>query len=220
MWAVLPRKGQILIVVAAAVVVVWALDAVLDWWTEKDGSVLGRISLTATILGVVLVGVAEKTWRHIWRWVPPLGRWIFPDLTGQWEGTLTSNWEKPETKSRLEPIAATIAIRQGLFSTAVSLETAETPTSHSKHCILEAYPETARWRIWYSYDNEPMPELRHRSSAHKGVAWLEFTPGRNREELIGQYYTDRMTAGSIRVHRVSTEVDWSASTIERDLAVR
>jgi hypothetical protein len=32
MWAVLPRKGQILIVVAAAVVVVWALDAVLDWW--------------------------------------------------------------------------------------------------------------------------------------------------------------------------------------------
>lgn len=205
MWAALSRKSQILIAVAAAVVAAWAIDALLDWWTGKDGTILGRISLAATIVGAALMPIAEKAWRPIWRLVPPLARWIFPDLTGRWEGTLTSAWVDPETKESPPPIPTRITIRQSLFSTVVTLRTDETPLSRSTRTFLEVEPETGQWRIWYSYDNEPKPEVRHRSSPHKGVAWLEYAPDNDPSELTGQYYTDRMTAGSIRVRRKSAE---------------
>jgi hypothetical protein len=33
--------------------------------------------------------------------------------------------------------------------------------------------EAGRFRFWYSYDNTPRAEYRHRSARHEGVAWLE-----------------------------------------------
>ena len=170
MWALLSQKSQITIAIGVGLVTAWALDATHDLWTGSDGSILKWGSLTVFIVGAVLIPLANKTWRPLWRRVPILSHWIFPDLTGRWKGTLTSTWENPETKAKLAPIVTTITIRQGLFSTAVSLETGETPVSHSRHCVLEAYPETARWRIWYSYDNEPKPEVRHQARRIKG--WL------------------------------------------------
>ena len=141
MWALLSQKSQITIAIGVGLVTAWARDATHDLWTGSDGSILKWGSLTVFIVGAVLIPLANKTWRPLWRRVPILSHWIFPDLTGRWKGTLTSTWENPETKAKLAPIVTTITIRQGLFSTAVSLETGETPVSHSRHCVLEVIPK-------------------------------------------------------------------------------
>src|SRR3546814_12653567 len=33
----------------------------------------------------------NPVWRWVWKKVPPLGRWIFPDLNGEWDVEIVSN---------------------------------------------------------------------------------------------------------------------------------
>jgi len=162
--------------------------------------VLKLLSLAITVVGTVLVLGAEASWRWIWRRLPMLGRKAFPDLNGKWAGTLISTWINPETGQALQPIPAEITIRQRLFATTVSLKTAESE-SHSTRCILERLPDIGRFRIWYSYNNDQLAQVRHRSSPHEGVAFLEFDPDVSSNSLTGRYYTARKTTGDIAVTR-------------------
>ena len=76
-------------------------------------------------------------------------------------------------------------------------------TSHSTRALLERFPETRRFRIWYSYDNEPQARVGHRSSLHEGVAYLEYNLDVNPNRLSGRYYTARRTTGDIELSRTS-----------------
>ncbi|MBN9374588.1 MAG: hypothetical protein J0I40_04180, partial [Cellulomonas sp.] len=126
------------------------------------------------------------TWREVWRRFPALQRRAFPDLNGTWEGTLVSTWVDPETGQTKPPIPTTITIRQGLLSMAVSLKTGES-TSHSTRALLEKFSETSRFRIWYSYNNDPQAQYQHRSSPHEGVAFLELDADSDMNRLTGRY---------------------------------
>ena len=77
-------------------------------------------------------------------------------------------------------------------------------TSYSTRCLLEADREAGRFRFWYSYDNNPRAQYRHRSARHEGVAWLELDIDTDPERLVGDYYTDRRTSGDIDVRRLKT----------------
>jgi hypothetical protein len=57
-------------------------------------------------------------------------------------------------------------------------------------CFLERFPETAQFRIWYSYNNDPKALVRHRSSPHEGVAYLELDGNAGPSHLTGRYYTE------------------------------
>ena len=103
----------------------------------------------------------------------------------------------------LPPISAEITIRQRLFASSVSLKTGESE-SHSTRCVLERLPEIGRFRIWYSYNNDPLAQVRHRSSPHEGVAFLEYDPDAETKKLVGRYYTARKTTGDIEVFRQSS----------------
>jgi hypothetical protein len=144
----------------------------------------------------------SAVWRRLWARFPWIGRKLFPDLTGTWEGHLISTWINPETGQRLPPIPATIWIRQGLFTTSIKLRTGES-ISYSNRCLLEADPDAGRFRFWYSYDNDPKAEFRYRSARHEGVAWLEMDIDADPERLIGYYYTERKTSGDMDVRRTS-----------------
>jgi SMODS-associating 2TM, beta-strand rich effector domain len=124
MWALVPRKTQILIIAALAIILAWGMEALLEIIQGERTSTLKFISLVATLISTVLVGVVSAVWQSLWARLPWIGRKTFPDLTGTWEGYLTSTWINPETGQRLPPIPTTIWIRQSLFTTSIKLRTA------------------------------------------------------------------------------------------------
>jgi hypothetical protein len=200
MWSLLGRSTQVTIIVGAGLCLAWAYDAVYGFWTGQVPNNIKLISLIVFIIGVVFAGVAEIAWRPLWRRFPLLQRKMFPDLNGSWKGTLTSTWVDPTTGSSKPPIPTDIIIRQGLFTTSVSLRTQES-ASHSTRSFLEPFRDTGRFRIWYSYNNDPQAQFLHRSSPHEGVAFLECEFDANPDRLTGRYYTARRTTGDIDVRR-------------------
>lgn len=200
MWSLLGKKAQITIILAAGLLTAWTIDAGYALALHRDPGVLKLLSLAVTVVGTGLVLAAEACWRWVWRRAPVLGRKAFPDLNGKWTGTLASTWVNPETKQTLPPIPAEITIRQRLFATSVSLKTGESE-SHSTRCVLERLPDIGRFRVWYSYNNDPVAQVRHRSSPHEGVAFLEFDPDAGPDRLAGRYYTARKTTGDMEFTR-------------------
>jgi hypothetical protein len=196
MWALLPRSTQVLIIAALAIVLAWGAEGASQWLSGNATSTLKYISLVASLISVGLAALAGAVWRPLWRRFRWIERKTFPDLTGTWEGTLVSTWIDPTTGQRKPPIAITISIRQGLFTTSIKLRTGES-TSYSTRCLLEADREAGRFWLWYSYDNRPKAEFTHRSARHEGVAWLEVDIDSAPSQLIGCYYTDRKTSGDI-----------------------
>lgn len=198
MWAVLSRKTQLLLVLATGFVAVRAIDAVVALLGSEPLNLWKSISLAVTAVGVVAAFIGEASWRWVWRRMPLLQRAVFPDLNGTWSGFLRSTWVNPETGENPSPIPTRIFIRQGLFSTAVHLETGES-SSDSNHVILERVGRTGRHRIWYDYANTPDAVVRPRSQPHDGVAYLEIDLARAAKRLTGRYYTARGTTGDIEI---------------------
>ncbi len=206
MWALVPRKTQVLIVGGVAIILAWGIEASLEIIQGSSPPTWKFISLVATIISFVLVGIVSVIWRSVWALFPWIRRKTFPDLNGTWEGHLVSTWINPETGQCLEPIPTTIWVRQGIFTTSIKLQTGES-TSYSTRCLLEADHDAGRFRFWYSYSNDPKAEFRYRSGHHEGVAWLELDIDTDPERLVGYYYTERKTSGDIDVRRTKATVD-------------
>jgi hypothetical protein len=206
MWSLLGRKTKLTIILAAGFFFAWAYDAAYEYLTGQVPNNIKLISLFVFVVGVLFAGIAEIAWRPLWRRFPLLQRKAFPDLSGTWKGTLTSTWVDAETASPKPPIPTDITIRQGLFATSVLLKTGES-TSHSTRCFLEPFRDTGRFRIWYSYNNDPQAQFHHRSSPHEGVAFLECDFDADPNRLPGRYYTDRRTTGDIDVRRKKPKTD-------------
>lgn len=202
MWSLLPRQRQLSIIVIATLLTAWAIDAIYTLLGGHTPGVGKVASLVVTLLGGILVTLFNATWRGLWRRFPALQRGAFPDLNGTWEGTLVSTWVDPETGKTKQPIPTTITIRQSLLSMVVSLKTGES-TSHSTRALLERFSETSRFRVWYSYNNDPQAQYQHRSSPHEGVAFLELDTSSDMNRLTGRYYTARRTTGDIDVVRAN-----------------
>jgi hypothetical protein len=200
MWSLLDKKWRLIIVLATGFLFVRTYDVVVALIGSEPLSFGKSVTLSATLIGTILAFLANHFWRDIWRICPALEGWAFPDLNGTWKGSLISTWVNPETKQGVPPIDTTITIRQGLFSTSVSLKTGESE-SHSKHVVLERLTNIHRFRIWYTYHNGPKAEHRHRSAPHEGLAYLDVDWDGNRNVIEGHYYTERKTTGDIKVTR-------------------
>jgi hypothetical protein len=200
MWSLLGRNTQLTIIIGAAFCLAWACDAAYQLLTGQLPNNVKFVLLFIFIIGIVFAGIADIVWRPLWRRFPLLQRKTFPDLNGTWKGTLTSTWVDPATGSPKPPIPTDIVIRQGLFTTSISLKTGES-ASHSTRSFLEPFRDTGRFRIWYSYNNDPQAQFQHRSSPHEGVAFLECEFGTDPFRLTGRYYTARRTTGDIDVRR-------------------
>lgn len=200
MWQLISRSKQVTILVALTIIVILALQAAAQLWGSETPPLYKSVSLVAFAVGTILAGIANFTWRWLWRRVPSLNRWLFPDLNGTWTGTLQSTWIDPATAVSPGPIPTTVTIRQTLFDVSVKMKTGESG-SYSTRVIPEAEPQADRYRLWYSYDNRPTATVQHRSTPHEGVAWLEVALADDPDKLTGQYYTSRKTTGDIEVTR-------------------
>lgn len=204
MWALISRRWQVMILVGLTALLLLGLQAASEWWTGTRPSLLKFVSLVASIIGSVLVVIANLIWRRIWRILPILNRVFFPDLNGKWEGTLQTTWIDPDTNQVPPPIATKVTIRQGILSIAVKQRTDESD-SWATRVIAEADADADRYRLWYSYSNKPRAAVSHRSCDHDGIAWLEVSLSDDPDELRGQYFTSRRTSGDILLRRVTSE---------------
>lgn len=66
---------------------------------------------------------------------------------------------------------------------------------------MERLADIGQFRIWYSYNNDPIALVRHRISPHEGGAFLECDPDKGSNSLTRRYYTARKTTGDIEVAR-------------------
>ena len=179
------------------------IEAVLDLSGAGEIHPLRYASLVASVIGMVLVPLANFFWRRVWRWFPAIERLTFTDLNGTWEGHITTMWKSPDTGEPPEPFPVTVQVTQSLFSTAIRFTTKEA-TSYSTRCSLQADRASGAFRLLYSYEHRPTARVRPRSPGHDGSAWLEMHLAADRDTLVGQYFTDRMTVGDIKLCRVST----------------
>lgn len=200
MWSLFQRKTQLLIIIPASLMAAWGLETAWFWYFGQETTPLKWISFVISIVGVVMVGAAELLWFRLARVFPFMQTKMFPDLNGEWIGHLKSTWINPDTGTLLPPIETRLKISQTFFTTSVTLETGES-FSKSTRVFLEPDYANRRYRIWYSYNNDPQAQFQRRSSPHEGVSFLDLDWDKDRNRLTGTYYTARKTTGDIDVRR-------------------
>lgn len=155
----------------------------IDWYKA-----LSHISTTISInlfIWMVFIGWAWK-WKIFYPWLVP-----FPNLSGEWEGFVKSNWNNKE----LEPIPTNVSISQNFFNIQVKIVTQES-RSHSIGASFDIDNERGFQQLLYTYLNIPKSGVRERSAIHYGTTILYLT-GFNVTQMDGEYWTDRETTGEI-----------------------
>lgn len=124
---------------------------------------LARIAgLDPLSMGVV-VGLVEFTILHVlmrsWGNIPrrsllPIPAWARFDLTGQWTGTIQSQWKKQPDDAALPPIPATLDLRQGWQEVVFGLQT-EKMRSRSSAAYPTFDPTMNAIQFRYFYETAP-----------------------------------------------------------------
>ena len=129
-----------------------------------------------------------------------------PNLSGNWEGTIISNWNE----GNRDPIPMKITIDQTFLNIQVRVKTDES-RSFSVAASFDIDKDRGQQSLFYTYLNTPKAGIRDRSEIHYGSALLVFE-GFEVNEMEGEYWTSRETTGDIHLKRaeksVEIAVDW------------
>lgn len=149
---------------------------------------LTHVSTTISIniiLWMIFIAWAWK-FKIFYPWLVP-----FPNLSGDWEGTIKSNWKEKE----LEPIPIEVSVTQNFFNVQVRIKTKES-RSYSIGASFDIDNERGFQQLFYTYLNTPKAGVRERSEIHYGSTILNFD-GFKVTKMDGEYWTDRETTGDI-----------------------
>lgn len=140
---------------------------------------------TASIVSIIFILFSRYLW-HRWpfKLLVPI-----PFLNGQWDGTVTYEWEG---QKHTKPIS--LSIRQTLFFIHLKVKTDES-TSLSYSASFNINEPRQEKELIYSYSNEPSIQNRSKSPIHYGAAKLSISD--DNQELVGYYWTDRKTLGGL-----------------------
>lgn len=153
---------------------------------QAVSDIFKTISINAFIW-LLFVNWAWK-WKIWYPWLVP-----FPNLSGEWEGLLKSNWKEKS----LDPIPTEVKISQTFFNVQVKIKTGES-RSHSTGASFDIDKDRGLQQLFYSYINTPKASVRNRSEIHYGTTLLTFE-GFKVTEMEGEYWTDRETTGEIKL---------------------
>ena len=157
-------------------------------------AVIGFALSGAAVLEIVLVAWMNVAWRWLWRTIPALSRWVYPDMGGKWK--ITINWQKEGDHGTVE---AKAIIRQDFLR--ISMEVI---SNRSESVTLIAEPrkdqESGTPLLYYVYLVTPLLIGDEAGSPYFGAARLRFSEGKG-EELSGNYWTSKQTNGHFRLLR-------------------
>lgn len=173
--------------------IVWATTLWLDglpftWAYSKP------FSITAAVLSFSVI-VFDK-W--LWRWRIFKGWFVnCPDLQGTWKVVIKSDWVSPEAGTPEAPIICVMTVRQTLSRFNARIFTNESSSYLIAHKIEQQ--NDGVFQLFGTYQNTPNIMLRgKRSEIHYGALLLELR-GDPPTELVGHYWTDRGTKGSLEL---------------------
>lgn len=174
-------------VIVGIVAMTWLAIALLT------GQTLSPTPLRLYSIAGSIVFLAMLAYEHyIWRWRIVRRFTGVPLVAGTWRGSLVSSYVDASGVSKA-PVPAAIRVTQTASVVTVTLFT-EDSTSNSKYVQLAELPDS-RWRLTWSYVNNPRSGVRDRSGPHNGSA--EAILGGNGASLDGEYFTDRLTRGEL-----------------------
>lgn len=192
------RRLVPLLLAALSVLASWGLYKTLEavqisppWWFDMP-SLMGFYGLFYTVF--------DK-----WLWRVPITRRIglvkVPDLTGKWEGHITSSFD--EHQSQCE---ASIQILQTWTRIRINLEAEHSRSCSQTAAVITEVPHCAI--ISYEYLNEPKAPATTTMHTHRGTARHTLCVVDDSEVFDGEYYTgrDRGTFGTLHFKRFQREV--------------
>lgn len=172
-------------------VAVWAIVLLVSGKTLSS-SLLRPLSTVTSV--VVLLSMAFELW--LWK-LPLLHGWFIkrPVIEGTWKAEIRSNW-RDVAGAEIPAIQGFVIIRQTLFNLSLRLLTEES-SSHLVGTEIVCSVD-GLYCVSGVYRNEPRYQDRGHSQIHYGAMWLQVieTPT---QMLEGHYWTDRNTAGELRL---------------------
>ncbi len=148
----------------------------------------------AVVLDFLLIGISSFGWRWLWRKIPKLNDWIYPDLNGKWDVDIQWNWND---NSGSKPALA--YIKQSLFNFSIELQS-DVSESETLVVLPHKQPKSDRPGLYYIYRNQGKAGAVPRQAAHIGAAILNLNSESN-DLLHGNYFTDRSTNGQYTLRR-------------------
>ena len=190
-------KHNIRIFAFAILGLAFIVYAIIFLLTQKLNSIdfhkaIFHVSTTISIniiIWMIFIGWAWK-WKIFYPWLVP-----FPNLSGEWEGFIKSNWKDKE----LDPIPTEVTITQNFFNIQVKIKTKES-RSYSIGATFDIDFERGYQQLFYNYLNTPKAGVRDRSEIHYGSTMLNFD-GYKITIMEGEYWTDRKTTGEVTLTR-------------------
>ena len=148
----------------------------------------------AAVLEVLIFLVVIYGWRLIWKFIPILNEWLFPDINGEWEVEIDWIWDENSGNKK-----GTAYIKQNLLKMNMELITDQ---SESETLIVHPVKDSGSGRpiVYYVYRNLPKELGGQSSDSHEGAAILKLDP-KNTAVLEGNYFTNRNTRGRFKLSR-------------------
>ena len=133
-------------------------------------------------------------WRQLWRWIPALNRWLYPDIGGEWD--ITINWQR---EGRKGVVYAKAVIRQDFARLSMDV-ISESSDSQTLVAQPKREPESGTPVLYYVYFVIPKFLTDERKPPYFGAAKLKFSEVEG-GELSGNYWTSQQTRGHFRLSR-------------------
>lgn len=146
------------------------------------------------ILNVVLLFILHFGWRWIWRFIPKLNDWVFPDLNGEWDVELKWVWG-----GKSGALTGEAEIKQSLLTFSMELKT-DRSASETLLAKPKRNAESGRPLIYYIYRNTPKMTTATSEQPHDGAAVLNVGL-EGAGVLSGNYFTNRETKGHLKLSK-------------------
>jgi SMODS-associating 2TM, beta-strand rich effector domain len=169
------------------------------------------------VQAVVTIIFATPLWRAVWRWFPSLNHYVYPDLNGEWDVELETNWpridrtlkaangeELPidmrEGPEEALPALGNMVMRARIKQTWLTMKMdlwnpaglGASPIRESQTLLVAPFQgEDGRHGLAYIYEQENATDVVSDDAKFKGAAWIV----RDRDDpnvLCGRMWNDRM----------------------------
>lgn len=164
-------------------------------FADKELTILNAFKYIS-IFEIFIVFLFVFGWKYIWKYIPILNTWIFPDINGTWDVEIRWNWTQKDGMIKKGIKEGKIYIKQNFLTLSMELFTDE---SESETLVIQAKKnaESGRLVFYYIYRNTPKNNGDAKLQPHLGTAILKISPHTN-TILQGNYFTDRNTQGVLK----------------------